>query len=372
MVESGNTSLASAVGAVRVWDMGVRLFHWLFAAAVIAELILGYLAPPNLLNFHVWIGYAVIALVVFRLIWGFSGSTFARFSAFPPSPAAALGHISGRHKAGLGHNPLGALMVYGLLAIAAVIVLTGLATLGAIERQGMFAPLFQVAEGRTLRELHGWAAILIIGMIAAHIAGVIFESIREKQNLVRAMVTGDKLAMSDPTPVRNIQPLRAFGLTAAAFAALAGLTFTMAKLPQPRIPHDAPLTAWVDECSACHTPHHPSLLPAQTWKTIMASLDDHFGEDASLDAKTTEAITVWLVANSAENFDTKAAGWFREPDAANPLRITATARWKRIHDHIAADTFKRAKVGSPANCGACHGDAVSGRFARQSILIPPA
>ena len=102
----------------------------------------------------------------------------------------------------------------------------------------------------------------------------------------------------------------------------------------------------------------------------MATLDDHFGEDASLDAETTTKIRAWLVANSAERYDTRAANSFRTPDAAEPLRITATARWKRIHGEIPAEALRRKDIGGAANCGACHGDAATGLFAPQMISIP--
>ena len=360
-----------ATGTVRVWDLGVRLFHWLFAAGILAELALGFLFP-SAQALHVWIGYALAGLIGFRLVWGFTGSTFARFSAFAPSINAAIAHVSGKHSAGLGHNPLGAWMVYGLLGIGLLMVAPGMATLGGIERLGPVTALFSVQGGEIARFIHTAAAFLLIAMIIAHIGGVAFESRREKQNLARAMVTGNKTAVPDPTTVKQPRVRAAAtamaSLALLAFAAIIGLN----ALPLPRIPHDAPLTAWVEECGACHTPHHPSLLPSQTWGTVMAGLDDHFGEDASLDAKTAGSIATWLAANAAENFDTKAASWFRQPDASEPLRITATARWKDIHEDLPETVFKRAKVGSPANCGACHGDAVSGRFNRAAIEIPPA
>ncbi len=370
MAVADTTTAQSATGAVRVWDLGVRLFHWLFAAGIFAELALGFFFP-SAQALHVWIGYALAALIAFRLIWGFTGSTFARFSAFPPSISAAIAHVSGKHSAGLGHNPLGGLMVYGLLAIGFLMVATGMATLGGIERLGPVAALFSVQGGEIARFIHTAAAFLLVVMILGHISGVAFESRRERQNLARAMITGNKAAAHDRTAVRQPRARAAAGaLASAALLAFAAIV-VVKSLPQPRIPRDAPLTAWIEECGACHTPHHPSLLPAKTWGMVMTSLDDHFDEDASLDAKTTQAITTWLVANGANSFDTKAAAWFRQPDPAEPLRITATARWKEIHEDLPDTVFKRVKVGSPANCGACHGDAVSGRFNRASIAIPP-
>lgn len=371
MAVTNTANTQSAIGAIRVWDLGVRLFHWLFAAGMFAELTLGFLFP-SAQALHVYIGYGLAGLIAFRIVWGFTGTAFARFSSFPPSVSDALAHIAGRLSAGLGHNPLGAWMVYGLLGIGLAMIVTGLAALGGVERLGPASPLLSVWGGELARALHEAGALLLAAMIAAHIAGVIYESRREKQSLIVSMITGDKAAIGASVPAK---PPR-YGTAAAAFAVLGCLAVAaimgLTSLPQPRVPRDSPLAAWTEECGACHTPHHPSLLPAKTWEAIMAGLSDHFGEDASLPGPVSAQISAWLAANSAENFDTKAANWFRQANPAEPLRITATARWKEIHDELPQSVFTRAKVGSPANCGACHGDADAGRFNPAAIHIPPA
>lgn len=360
----------STTGRVRVWDLPTRLFHWGLVAAVALALALGFFGPKRLLDLHLWAGYAAAALVVFRLIWGFAGSTFARFAAFPPAPKAVLAHLSGRHVAGYGHNPLGALMVYTLLAILLALAVTGVLTLGGVVRQGPFSALTTYAGGRTAKEIHELLAWGVVALVALHLGGVLFESLREKENLARAMVTGWKRSRDDATPERRARPALSVAASAAvALSTAAAWTFAT-RLPNPYVPAGPALAEWRAECGDCHTPHHPSLLPAERWTAIMATLDDHFGEDASLDADATARIRDWLVANAAERYDTRAANSFRQPDAAEPLRITATARWKRIHDDIPSETFRRKDIGGPANCAACHGDAEAGLFAPQQISIP--
>ncbi|MFO1169758.1 MAG: cytochrome b/b6 domain-containing protein [Hyphomicrobiaceae bacterium] len=357
---------------VRVWDGGVRIVHWSLVIAVGTALVLGFLGPKHLLDWHVWAGYTAAALVAFRVIWGFSGTTFARFSTFPPSIASVRGHLSGRHAPGYGHNPLGALMVYALLAIVLALAVTGLLTLGGVVRQGPLAAWVSHAAGRSIKESHEWLGWGMLALVALHIGGVILESVRERENLARAMATGWKRRRDDPTPARRAQPGLAFFLSASFAIPLAAAWMVAARLPVPAVPSGPVLAAWKAECGDCHTAHHPSLLPAATWTRLMATLDEHFGEDASLDAEEAQSIRAWLLANAAERYDTRAANAFREPDTAEPLRITATSAWKRIHHEIAAETFKQTAIGGAANCAACHGDAETGLFTPQKILIPVA
>ncbi|KIC08216.1 cytochrome B [Leisingera sp. ANG-M1] len=164
-----------------VWDPLVRLFHWLLAGSFIANAL--FTDPDGTL--HQNIGYFIAALVVARILWGLIGSRYARFSSFPPDFKAAAGQLediavwrSGCRK---GHSPLGALMIYNLLATILGIALTGwLLT---------FAPLSTAVWPEALHEiLVHWAEASVL----LHVAAVLFESRRTKVNLARAMVTGYK------------------------------------------------------------------------------------------------------------------------------------------------------------------------------------
>jgi len=102
----------------------------------------------------------------------------------------------------------------------------------------------------------------------------------------------------------------------------------------------------------------------------MGDLGDHFGDNASLDPEMTASLVRYLAANSAEHWDTLAANRLREPSAAQPLRITATDGWKRIHRDLPESVFKRKAVGGKLNCTSCHTDAESGRFSPRAIDVP--
>lgn len=102
----------------------------------------------------------------------------------------------------------------------------------------------------------------------------------------------------------------------------------------------------------------------------MARLDDHFGEDASLDAATTAKLAAWLDANAAEAFDTKAANRLRRVDPEAPFAITATPFWRHTHHEIPDTVFDRDPIGGQGNCTACHADAAQGTFRPFAITIP--
>ena len=125
-----------------------------------------------------------------------------------------------------------------------------------------------------------------------------------------------------------------------------------------------PLPQYQQECAACHMAYPPGLLPAASWQRMMGSLNKHYGTDASLDAASTSNISGWLKAN---------AGTYKRVSEEPPQdRITRSAWFLRKHrdGEVPAGVWKRASVGSPANCAACHAQAVQGNFNEHDVKIP--
>lgn len=182
---------------VRVWDLPTRLFHWLLATCVVGSVISAKIGG-NAMSWHFRIGYGVFALLVFRLIWGVVGGRWSRFGSFMHAPATTLRYLRGRTHPdewlGVGHNPLGALSVFGLLAILALQVGTGLFADDDIANAG---PLIRFVSGATSRMLTKWhdsvGQWLVLALVALHLAAVLFYVVKKKHDLVRPMVTGDKL-----------------------------------------------------------------------------------------------------------------------------------------------------------------------------------
>ena len=173
--------------AVPGWDPIVRLTHWGIATAVLVNGILIEDGP-----IHIWVGYAAFALLGLRLLWGIVGTRAARFTAFPPSPKAALtylkGTMQGKHRLYRSHNPAGALMVYAVWGTLAVVAGTGIAMAGTpFEGE----TLRSAAQGFDLLEgVHEAAANLLFGLAALHIAAVVFESWTGGKGFVAAMTRG--------------------------------------------------------------------------------------------------------------------------------------------------------------------------------------
>ncbi|MBL6958771.1 MAG: cytochrome b/b6 domain-containing protein [Rhodospirillales bacterium] len=363
-------------GATRVWDLPTRIFHWSLVALIATGLLSGYFAPAWWLDIHSWAGYGIAGLIIFRLVWAVFGFEYSRFSNFTYAPGETLRHLRSflRRQPGhyTGHNPLGAMMVFALIAVISGIVVSGLVSLGGKEDQGPLATVASYSVGKTADDIHEILAGILVGLIGLHIGGVLVESILSRENLVRSMISGWKTRLSsrEPAAPRPARPRAALAVFAVA-ALLIGSAFTvLAGLPATGLTTAAAHPAFEAECSDCHQLYHPSLLPAASWRDMMASLDQHFGEDASLDDGDRTSITGHLVKHAAGHWDSKAAHKFRTISEQEPWQISATPGWKRIHKEIPEADFKRPKVKSKSNCLGCHSDAASGRFHNQNIRLP--
>jgi cytochrome b len=175
----------------RLWDLPTRLFHWLLVLAIVASIVSGQLGG-NLIDWHGRIGLFVVGLLVFRLIWGVVGSTYARFMTFFPTPGRVRAYLRGEWR-GEGHNPLGAFSVFAMLGLLTVQVTTGLFANDDISFVG---PLFELVDkslSNRLTGIHQWVANGLFVLIALHVAAIAFYFRVKKQDLIKPMVTGWKV-----------------------------------------------------------------------------------------------------------------------------------------------------------------------------------
>lgn len=221
------TASETAERRVQVWDLPTRLFHWSLLALVLVAWFTGEEEGAAAL-IHRYAGEAIAGLIVFRLIWGFAGGERARFDDFAAGPSAIIAHMrdlfSRQPKRYLGHNPLGGVAVFLLLAIVAGVVVTGLFS-GDEGNAGPFAGLW----GIELSNAHEVLFRVLQGLVIIHVLGVLVESLKAKDALVPAMITGSKRRRADEP---GVDAKRA-SMIALIVALAAGIAISFALLTQP-------------------------------------------------------------------------------------------------------------------------------------------
>jgi cytochrome b len=188
---------------IRVWDLPVRLFHWLLVLCIIGSIISVNIGG-NAIEWHAYFGYSVLTLLVFRITWGFVGSTHARFASFIPNRAKILNYLQGNAPKVLGHNPIGALSVFALLFVLSVQVITGLFVDDEIAFQGPLAKYVPNWVVSFLSEIHEGNQVVIFTLITIHIAAILYYKKFKGENLIKPMISGDKEI--DPSEEANYLP----------------------------------------------------------------------------------------------------------------------------------------------------------------------
>jgi cytochrome b len=215
---------------VRVWDLPTRLFHWLLAACVVLLVVTGYVGG-DAMPWHARFGYAVLSLLLFRLVWGFVGGHWSRFRSFLYKPASVLAYVGGRaHPDHLvGHNPLGAGSVFAMLLVLAAQVGTGLFADDEIAFTGPLNRFVDNATGLAATWYHkAVGQWLLIGLVVLHLAAIAWYATKKGEVLVRAMVVGDKdLAAAAPS---SRDDARSRLLALVVLAVCAGLVAWVASL----------------------------------------------------------------------------------------------------------------------------------------------
>ncbi|WP_255534058.1 cytochrome b/b6 domain-containing protein [Polynucleobacter sp. MWH-Berg-3C6] len=188
---------------IRVWDLPVRVFHWLLVLCIIGSIISVNLGG-NAIEWHAYFGYSVLTLLIFRITWGFVGSTHARFTSFFPNRDKILNYLQGNAPKVLGHNPVGALSVFALLFVLSVQVITGLFVDDEIAFQGPLAKYVPNWVVSFLSEIHEGNQVVIYTLIAIHIAAIIYYKKMKGEDLIKPMISGDKEI--DPSEEANYLP----------------------------------------------------------------------------------------------------------------------------------------------------------------------
>ncbi len=222
-------SLRSTDQGVKTWDLPVRLFHWALVLLVIAQLASASIGG-NAMEYHALGGYSILALIVFRILWGFFGGTHARFRDFVRGPGAVIRYakslFGSQHTTHRGHNPLGGWSVLAMLASLLLQAGTGLFANDDVMMEG---PLAKHVSGRVSEiatAIHDVNAAILLTLIAIHIVAVLFYLMAKKENLIVPMITGRKRATGADQPARH----GSLGLGAALLACGAAAVYLLIRI----------------------------------------------------------------------------------------------------------------------------------------------
>ena len=216
--------MSARIERIRVWDLPTRVCHWSLAVCVAVALATGFVGGAAM-DIHGKAGIAIVGLIVFRIVWGINGSTYARFTSFVRGPATIRAALRGEWQ-GVGHNPLGALSVLALLALSAVQIATGLFGNDDIAFNGPLYALVSKETSDLLTGLHQRSVWLLLALVALHLGAIAFYVRVKKDNLVLPMLTGWKEKPATPVAAARdggpVAFLVALGIAVAVAWALAG------------------------------------------------------------------------------------------------------------------------------------------------------
>jgi cytochrome b len=215
---------------VRVWDLPTRLFHWALVASIPALAISGY-RGASALEWHARFGYVVLTLLLFRIVWGFVGGRWSRFASFLYSPSSVINYLRGQSHPDhlVGHNPLGAGSVFLMLGFLVAQVATGLVGDDDNSFTGPLNKFVSNARGLAATWYHKrigqW---VIVGLVLLHLAAVLYYLFKQKNNLIKPMLHGDKTNVGAAAPSRDDTLSRLVALV--VLAACAGAVSWLVKL----------------------------------------------------------------------------------------------------------------------------------------------
>jgi cytochrome b len=363
-----------------IWPLFNRVSHILLILFFTASYVLADF--DELLSYHVAFGLALGVVFLFRVLWGYIGPKHSKFKDFNFNLVDLKEYLLSpfsKTKEYLGHNPASSYAIVAMIVLAMLSILSGLLYYGIEENHGIFSFLnsqfFKKME--LFEELHELFANMLLGVILIHIAGSLIDRFIKKGDAIESMIDGYKKTSQEMSIRTNIfQKLLGVIFILASLYTLYYLVFTKDNIfiASANIKQDYALLHqdFSKECGSCHITYPPFLLPKSSWTLMMSDLENHFGDDASIDKETNLSILSFLEKNSAENSTQKAAFKILKSLKENKstIAITKTPYWEKKHRKIEKDIFASAKVKSKANCKACHTDIENGLIEKSLIKVP--
>jgi len=345
---------------VFVWPIYTRIIHWLIASSFTLAFI--FSLEENLLNLHVAVGIIFGLMLLYRIIWGFVGTKYAKLNTLKLSLSALkfyfVEKVTNRWRdIPAGHNPASSWFTVIVLVFGSIISITGLLLYGIQEGKGYLGFLndHYYMYMDTLFNIHIYAAYFLLVWAIIHIVGVLVEQFYHKTNMVFAMITGYKKAKGEDSKIGKYKS----GLTyvflfisaMVFFVSVDGRNnpFVVSKFTQHDYKHES--FTYYTECGSCHKPYPPFMLPKSSWERIKGGLSNHFGEEISPTMKKGEnrislndqtVIFNYLGKNSADDSTREiSVKVMKSLDGARGRKsITKIQIWNDIHADIPNHLFK--------------------------------
>lgn len=371
---------------IEVWDLQTRIFHWSLVVFVLCTFVtadmprifgMKTLDKDAWLAFHIGTGVATGLLLAFRIFWGFFGPYYSRFHSLHLSPKELFRYLDSVRKniktSYTAHNPGASWELILVIVLGMLAVVTGVVVFGLDERRGVLRFLYGTyyPYAGSMKLLHLGISYIFLAVILCHVAGVLVETIRHRTGIISAMFTGMKRSDETENPLSTGTPLAVISFAWVASPLLAAIFFsTTMATKQPTTLSILPI--YKKECGSCHMAFPPNVLPAKSWKIMMGDLQNHFGDDASIEESAKKEIEKFLVKHSAEMSLEEASIKFLRSigNDTPPLRITEIRYWKEKHGSIRQAIYRREAIRSKINCVACHKWAEYGSFEDSDIRIP--
>lgn len=363
-----------------IWPLANRVSHVLLILFFAAAYILGDF--DELLSYHVAFGLALGVVFLFRGVWGFIGPQHSKFKDFNFNLLDLKEYLLSpfsKTKEYAGHNPASSWAMVAMLVVAFLAILTGVLTYGIEENHGVLSFLHSsyFKEMEIFKDIHEFFSNLFLAIVGVHIAGVLINRFIKKSDAIDSMVSGYK-KLADKVDVKTNIAQKIFGIIwiVASLFSLYYLIFTKDNIfiANANVKQNYALLHkdFNNECGSCHITYPPFLLPKESWTLMMGDLENHFGDDASIDAVTNLSILAFLRQNSAQNSTHQAALKILKSlkDINSTLAITKTLFWKHKHKEIEDRVFASKEIKSRANCKACHKDIERGLIENDLIQIP--
>ena len=354
---------------ILVWSVFTRVSHILMMVFMLAV----FLTPEvkQLLSLHVALGYTLAVLFGLRILWGLMDVKYSKFKDFNFNLRDLKDYmfsIFGNKGEYIGHNPASSYAIVAMIVLTFLAVGTGALAYGVKEGMGIFSfmnhTLFR--DMKLFKEVHEFFANALMFVIFAHIAGVLLDKIVHKSDALTSMIDGQKVASVEGLKLSFVQ--KVFGvlwigvsIATLVYLLIAPNSLLMADGNQ-RMDYTKAHPAFYKECISCHTLFPPFLLPQKSWISMMDNLENHFGDDASLDPQTTLSIKEFLVQNSAESSTKESAFRIKSSLKSDQdyIAITETPFWKSRHKKIDKSVYAKEDIGKPSNCKACHDNIENG------------